>query len=729
MSDSEEQDRTYARWITTGYGDGVEVGGDENEFFTLRGDCTVTGGGGFDTFYVDTSWYPNTAIHGTTTITDFTRVENMIDISALGIKHFGQIDITMDGTTAVIDLTDLYGGVIRLENVSADDLDATDFIFNESDPVEETLPGGYTGLLANEFDMTDRVVTGGDGDNIIRTGAGYDVLDGGAGGDKLSGGRGIDTLTGGTGADEFAFRRYHGEDIVTDFKPGVDTIDLTAFGELLRFSELRLIPVGDDTVIDLRGYEGGGIIRLEGVARDDLDKDDFALRVSELVLTDGDEAAFGGDADDVIDMGGGDDIVDGGGGVNNVIGGAGSDTFQARGDHGTTTVGDFTRGKDIVDVSLLGIESFDQLAIRAEGGTAVIDLTEFNGGILRLEWVAAAGLDASDFKFRVETVKYIKVSHGSHDAYMVLSESDQDRQIMEGGAGNDFMNAQGNDDELLGMAGDDTLTGGTGDDTLTGGAGADTFRFGAKHGADTITDFAPSEDIVDLTALPEITGLDSLRISANGNDTVIDLTAHGGGTIRLEGVAAAALDAESFKFWSAEAAAEAAAAAERAELGQHIVLSDGQMSYIDMNDSDADGEDIQRQFVEGSSDVDYIHARGGDDTINSHGGDDTLVGGEGDDTLVGGEGADAFVFGADHGSDTITDFNPDEDIIRLTELTGITGFDSLSISADGDDAVIDLTAHGGGTIRLEGVARDALNVEDFEFYTPPPPEESEVDAL
>ena len=727
MSDSEEQERTYDRWITTGHGDGVEVGGDGNEYFILRGDCTVTGGGGFDTFYVDVSPSFNTAAHGTTTITDFTRGEDMIELSALGIKHFGQIDITMDGTTAVIDLTDLYGGVIRLENVSADDLDVSDFILDESGPVEETLVGDRMGLLANEFDMTDRVVTGGDGVQIIRTGAGYDVLDGGAGDDKLSGGRGIDTLTGGAGADEFAFRRHHGEDTVTDFTPGVDTIDLTAFGDLLRFSELRLIPDGDDTLIDLRGYEGGGIIRLEGVARDDLDKDDFTLRATELVLTDANEFAFGGDADDVIDMGGGDDIVDGGGGVNHVIGGTGSDTFQARGDHGTTMVGDFTRGEDIVDVSLLGIKSFDQLDIRAEGDTAVIDLTEFGGGILRLEWVAAAGLDASDFKFRVETVKYIKVSHGSHDAYMVLPESDQSRQIMEGGAGNDFLNAQGNDDKLLGLAGDDTLTGGTGDDTLIGGTGADTFRFAAGHGADTITDFAPNEDIIDLTALPDITGLDSLRISANGNDTVIDLTAHGGGTIRLEGVAADALDAGAFKFWSAEAAAEAAAAAERAELGQHIVLSDDQMSYIDMNDSDPNGEDTQRQFVEGGSSVDYIHARGGDDTINGHGGDDTLVGGAGDDTLTGGAGADAFVFGADHGSDTITDFDPNEDIIRLTELTGITGFDSLSISADGDDTVIDLTAHGGGTVRLEGVAVDALDAEDFEFYTPPV--ESDVDAL
>ena len=76
-------------------------------------------------------------------------------------------------------------------------------------------------------------------------------------------------------------------------------------------------------------------------------------------------------------------------------------------------------------------------------------------------------------------------------------------------------------------------------------------------------------------------------------------------------------------------------------------------------------------------------------------GDDTLQGRAGDDTLTGGEGDDTFVFAADHGSDTITDFTDGSDMIDLTQISGISGFEDLSISADGDDAVIDLTAHGG----------------------------------
>ena len=46
----------------------------------------------------------------------------------------------------------------------------------------------------------------------------------------------------------------------------------------------------------------------------------------------------------------------------------------------------------------------------------------------------------------------------------------------------------------------------------------------------------------------------------------------------------------------------------------------------------------------------------------------------------------------------------------------MSAFDDLSIAADGDDAVIDLTAQGGGTIRLENVSAADLDATDFAFY-------------
>ena len=56
-------------------------------------------------------------------------------------------------------------------------------------------------------------------------------------------------------------------------------------------------------------------------------------------------------------------------------------------------------------------------------------------------------------------------------------------------------------DILHGGHGADTLDGGAGADTLTGGDGVDTFVFTAGDGIDTITDFTPGTDRIDLSAL------------------------------------------------------------------------------------------------------------------------------------------------------------------------------------------------------------------------------------
>lgn len=55
---------------------------------------------------------------------------------------------------------------------------------------------------------------------------------------------------------------------------------------------------------------------------------------------------------------------------------------------------------------------------------------------------------------------------------------------------------------IMGTPGDDRITGGGGADTITGGTGADQFVYlGLRDALDTITDFAPGTDRLDLTAL------------------------------------------------------------------------------------------------------------------------------------------------------------------------------------------------------------------------------------
>lgn len=57
-------------------------------------------------------------------------------------------------------------------------------------------------------------------------------------------------------------------------------------------------------------------------------------------------------------------------------------------------------------------------------------------------------------------------------------------------------------DTLVGTSGDDRIVGLSGADTLTGGAGADVFVYNdIRDGRDTVTDFTPGTDKIDLTAI------------------------------------------------------------------------------------------------------------------------------------------------------------------------------------------------------------------------------------
>ena len=98
------------------------------------------------------------------------------------------------------------------------------------------------------------------------------------------------------------------------------------------------------------------------------------------------------------------------------------------------------------------------------------------------------------------------------------------------------------------MPDETTHDGTSGNDTLRGVAGVDVFVFGPEHGSDVITDFTNGEDVIDLSAFSTIADFSDLTITSDENGVTIDLGAHGGGTILLQGVAIADLDAEDFRF-------------------------------------------------------------------------------------------------------------------------------------------------------------------------------------
>ena len=273
-----------------------------------------------------------------------------------------------------------------------------------------------------------------------------------------------------------------------------------------------------------------------------------------------------------------------------------------------------------------------------------------------------------------------------------------------------------------------------GDDILVGGAGRDEFAFGPGHDSDTIRDFSLGNDVIDLRWIRIIRSFEELDIGADGDAAMVDLTAYNAGTIRLDGVAPAGLKAADF------------------------ALPDWQFG------DDGDNTLVGVQF----EDRTISTASGAMTPFRAAQGMDYIVGGAGNDTLTGGVDDDTFVFAAGHGNDTITDFGypviegprpvilgdlatPDMamtyshddgidatrptsvsrpsimqplDTIDLTQFQSIASTSDFAISADGSTAVIDLTAHGGGTIRIENVGVSELVDSRFKFYNPPPGEES-----
>lgn len=532
-------------------------------------------------------------------------------------------------------------------------------------------------------------VFGYQGDDILRGDVGNDSIVGGLGDDLLLDGAGQDTLDGGDGGDVFRLSYDGALDIIRDFDPLMDRIDLTS---------MRFLNSLQDIVVETRSW--GAVLRIGSDILEVRSSDGTGLNRSDFTGENISLFVHAGTAPTVEP-------------IEPVL-------ADDEGNEGPPS-----------PLSVAPTILQEASPTSPSPTVALLDFIDYSDGGIRgtnqSEQILTGALDDRIF------------ANSGNDT---IHAGDGDDQV-SGDQGNDLINGGLGTDLLHGSSGFDTINGGNGSDTIDGGDGADSLTGG--HGNDILMGWSGFDQIFGGTGQDSIwAGASADRVfGGDGNDWISAGSNFG---LTVDGVFGEAgndtiFGDAGFDHLNGGDGDDVIDGGNQAdnlygENGNDILIGGNGLDRLfggDGADSLSGGEDCDGLFGEdgddrlwggngndrffGGTGNDIIDGGSGADTVYAGAGFDTIIAGEGDDFIFGGFNGDRFVFADDHGQDTITDFDATSAQERL-DFSGLSSFETwldalASATQVGWNVLIDTGEQS--SIELINVNLSDLDENDFVF--------------
>jgi Ca2+-binding RTX toxin-like protein len=652
--------------ITGGDGNDTLLGGNGNDVIIGgRGNDTLLGGSGDDTFI----WNPGDGSDtvegqdGTDTLVfNGANVNEKIDISANGRR----VRLTRDVGNVVMDLNGIEHIAVTArggaDNINVGDLTGTGT--KEVDVDLAATPGSGVGDGAAD----SVTVNGTNGSDAVQ-------VSGTSGSIAVSGLAAIVNITGAEGTnDQLLIETLGGNDVITAAGLAAGVIGLTIDGG-----------AGNDTITGSAGNDT-------------------------LIGGDGNDTVVGGRGNDVALLGNGNDTFtwNPGDGSDIVEGGAGTDTLVFNGANVNEKIDISANGqrvrltRDVGNV-VMDLDGIEHIQLATLGGADTVnvgDLTGTDAKQIAIDLSATPGSGQGDGVADTVTVngtsgddKISVVSSGSSVVVNGLAaqvtingiDATLDQLVINGGAGNDTINASGlhagkvnltinggdGNDTIIGSAGNDTVIGGRGNDTALLGAGNDTFVWNPGDGSDVVEGQG---------------GTDTLQFNGANVSENIDISANGSRARLFRDVGNVTMDLNSVEHINLVAlgGADTITVNDLTGTGVNQVAidlsatpgsgtGDGQADTVVINATNGDdvinitdnngvvtvsglATDVTITGFEANNDRLVINGLGGDDVIVASGlngamqlvanggdGNDILIGSRGNDTLSGGAGDDVLI--------------------------------------------------------------------------------------